>query len=69
VNTQTTATVVATAPLMIVVDGATVSCPANVLRNDDGTLPTFTVDQRVTVTVRNPELPLVQGEETAGGTV
>lgn len=58
-ETQTTATVVGEAPLMIVVDGATVPCPAAVLNNAE-----YFVGDRVTVTVRNPVLPLVQGVES-----
>lgn len=56
---QATATVVSVSPLRIVVDGSTVDCPANVL---DGS--SYAVDDRVTVTVRNPLLPLVQGVES-----
>lgn len=57
-ETQVTATVTATSPLAVVVDGATVACPALVL---DGA--TYSVDDRVTVTVRNPLIPLIQGVE------
>lgn len=56
---QTAATVSQESPLWVVVDGATVACPANVL---DGA--TYAVGERVTVTVRNPLLPLVQGTES-----
>ncbi|GEP38896.1 hypothetical protein NPS01_25590 [Nocardioides psychrotolerans] len=56
---QTAATVTISVPLTILVDGATTPCPANVL--DAGV---YGVGQRVTVTVRNPLLPLVQGVES-----
>lgn len=58
-ETQVSATVTAVAPLRVVVDGATVSSPVNVL---DGA--SYTVGQRVTVTVRNPLPPLVHGAES-----
>lgn len=58
-ETQTKALVVDDSPLMILVDGATVSCPAVVL--DDAV---YAVDARVTVTVRNPLVPLVLGVES-----
>lgn len=54
------ATVTQASPLRIVVDGATVDCPAFGLNG-----ATYTVGQRVTVTVRNPSPPLIQGEETS----
>lgn len=56
---QTTATITNASPVWIVVDGSTVPCPAAVLD-----AATYTVGQRVTVTVRNPLLPLVQGVES-----
>lgn len=56
---QTGATVTDDSPLTILVDGATTPCPANVL--DAGV---YALGQRVTVTVRNPLLPLVQGVES-----
>ncbi|GAW50621.1 MULTISPECIES: hypothetical protein [unclassified Nocardioides] len=56
---QTTGTVSSAAPLEVVVDGATVACPAATLNGQ-----AYTVGQRVTVTVRNPLLPLVQGVES-----
>lgn len=59
VETQMPATVVDDSPLVIVIDGATTPCPANVLDAS-----TYTVGQRVTVTVRNPMLPLIQGVES-----
>lgn len=58
-ETTTAATVTQAAPLWVVVDGATSPCPANVL---DGA--TYLVGDRVTVTVRNPLVPLVQGAES-----
>ena len=57
---QMPATVTAASPLRVVVDGATVDCPAFALNG-----ATYTVGQRVTVTVRNPTPPLVQGEEAS----
>lgn len=56
---QTQATVTVAVPLRIVVDGALTPCPANVLNG-----ASYTVGQRVTVTVRNPLPPLVQGVES-----
>ena len=53
------ATVTSASPLRVVVDGATVDSPAFGLNG-----ATYTVGQRVTVTVRNPTPPLIQGEET-----
>jgi hypothetical protein len=58
-NPETQATVTQASPLRVVVDGATVSCPANALNG-----ATYTVNQRVTLTIRNPQPPLVQGEES-----
>lgn len=58
-DVQVTATVVDESPLTVVVDGATVACPANVLD-----AATYAVGDRVTVTVRNPLPPLVQGVES-----
>lgn len=59
-DAQMTATVVDDSPvLMVVVDGATTPCPANVL--DDAT---YAINDRVTVTVRNPLPPLVAGVES-----
>lgn len=58
-ESQTTATVTVAAPLTVVVDGATVECLAAALNGQ-----TYTIGQRVTVTVRNPLLPLVQGVES-----
>lgn len=52
-------TVTQVSPLRVVVDGATVSCPANAL---DGA--TYSLNDRVTVTLRNPLPPLVQGKES-----
>lgn len=58
-ETQTSATVVDTTPLTILVDGADTPCPALVL-NDE----VYIVEDRVTVTVRNPLVPLVLGKES-----
>lgn len=59
INTQVKATVTSAAPLRVVVDGATVDSFANAL--DAGT---YGIGDRVTVTVRNPLPPLVQGVES-----
>lgn len=56
---QANATVTSAAPLRVVVDGATVASMANAL---NGTA--YGVGTRLTVTVRNPAPPLVQGNET-----
>jgi hypothetical protein len=59
-ETQTTATITRSSPdLEILVDGATVTCPAYVLD-----VASYTVGQRVRVTVRNPQVPVVQGVES-----
>jgi hypothetical protein len=58
-ETQATATVTQSAPLRVVVDGATADSLANALD-----AATYAVGDRVTVTVRNPRPPLVQGQET-----
>ena len=58
-ETTTTATVSQASPLRVIADGAAVSCPALVL---DGA--TYTVGARVTLTVRNPQIPVVQGVES-----
>jgi hypothetical protein len=56
---QMPATVTQASPVRVVVDGATVDCPAMTLN-----AATYTVNQRVTVTVRNPLPPLVMGVES-----
>lgn len=58
-ESQMPATVTAASPLQVVVDGAQTSCPAAAL---DGA--TYSVNDRVTVTIRNPLPPLVQGVES-----
>lgn len=59
-ETQTTGTVTSASPdLWVVVDGATVPSPAYVLD-----VASYTVGQRVRVTVRNPQVPVVQGVES-----
>ncbi len=55
---QEKATVTAITPLRVTVDGATVQSPAKTL---DGA--TYALNDRVTVVVRNPEQPMVQGKE------
>ena len=59
VETQTRGTITQASPLRVIVDGATVDSPANALNS-----ATYTLGARVTVTVRNPNVPLVQGVET-----
>lgn len=59
---QAQATVTSAAPLRVVVDGATTDSFANALD-----AASYQVGARVTVTIRNPLPPLVQGIETAGG--
>lgn len=56
---QVTATVTQQTPLRVVADGAETDSPAKGL---DGA--TYTVGQRVSITVRNPDPPLVQGVES-----
>lgn len=56
---QMPATVTATSPLSVRIDGASTTCPAKVL---DGA--TYALGARVTVTVRNPLPPLVNGVES-----
>lgn len=58
VTTQTTGTVTQASPLRVIVDGATYDSPAYTL---DGA--TYALNARVTVIVRNPLPPLVQGIE------
>ena len=59
-ESQMTATVTTASPdLQILIDGATVPCPAYVLN-----VASYTVGQRVRVTVRNPQVPVVQGIES-----
>lgn len=58
-ETQAKATVTQAAELRVVIDGATVDSMANALD-----AATYAAGQRVTVTVRNPRPPLVQGQET-----
>ncbi len=57
--TQTQGTITQASPLRVVVDGATVDSPANALNG-----ATYTVNARVTVTIRNPDIPLVEGIES-----
>lgn len=56
---QTTGTIDTSTPLTVTVDGATVSCPAYALDS-----ASYLAGQRVTVIVRNPRPPLVQGVES-----
>lgn len=56
---QVAATVTQASPLRVVVDGATVDSFANALD-----AATYAAGDRVTVTVRNPRPPLVQGKES-----
>lgn len=56
---QMPATVTTASPLTVTIDGAMTACPANVL---DGAA--YAVGARVTVTVRNPLPPLVNGIES-----
>lgn len=48
------------APYTILTDGSVQSCPAAALNGQS-----YAINQRVTVDVRNPLPPLIQGEETA----
>jgi hypothetical protein len=59
VDQQTKASGAQASPLRVVVDGATASCRAYTL---NGT--SYSVGARVTVTIRNPLPPLVQGTES-----
>lgn len=56
---QAKGTVTAASPLRVIVDGATVDSPANAL---DGA--TYILGARVTITVRNPQQPVVNGVES-----
>jgi len=56
---QTHGTVTAASPLRVVVDGATVDSPAVAL---DGA--TYALNDRVTITGRNPQVPIVIGVES-----
>lgn len=55
---QTTGTVTQATPLQVVVDGATVSSIAYALNG-----ASYAANSRVTITVRNPLPPLVEGIE------
>lgn len=57
-ETQEKAIVTTASPLAVRVDGATVASPAKVL---DGAV--YALNDRVTVVVRNPQQPVVQGKE------
>lgn len=59
VQAQAKGTVTQASPLRVVVDGATVDSPAMAL---DGAA--YLLDARVTITVRNPQVPLVVGVES-----
>lgn len=59
-ETQATATVTSASPdLWILLEGASVECPAYVLD-----VAAYSLGQRVIVTVRNPLVPLVQGVQS-----
>lgn len=55
---QALATITATGDYRVLMDGATVECPASALGG-----ATYVVGERVTVTVRNPRPPLIEGVE------
>jgi hypothetical protein len=55
---QAKATVTTASPLKVTVDGATVESPAKALNG-----ATYALNDRVTVIVRNPQQPMVQGKE------
>ena len=55
---QVQGTVSQASPLRVIVDGATVDCPAVAV---DGA--SYSLAARVTITVRNPFIPLVIGVE------
>lgn len=63
VEVQAKATVTSAAPLMVRVDGADTTSFANALGDSAGAA-TYDVNDRVTVTIRNPVPPLVQGVES-----
>lgn len=52
------------APFAITVDGATTPCPAAIAQGSEEAAPVFYVNDRVTVTIRNPAVPLVEGVES-----
>ncbi len=58
-GSQVSGTITQASPLRVVVDGATVDSLAMTL---DGC--TYVLDARVTVQIRNPQIPLVLGTET-----
>lgn len=58
VEVQVKGTITQASPLRVIVDGATVDSPASKLNS-----ASYSVGNRVTVLVRNPLLPLVQGIE------
>lgn len=59
INSQTYATVTSSNPLRVRVDGAATECLANKL---DGA--SYNPNDRVTVIVRNPLPPLIEGKES-----
>lgn len=58
-DVQAKGTITQASPLRVVVDGATVDSPAKTLD-----AATYSLGARVTVTIRNPEVPLVNGVES-----
>lgn len=59
VDEQVSATVTQASPLRVLVDGATVDSSASVLNG-----ATYSLNARVTVAIRNPRPPLVQGTDS-----
>lgn len=53
---QVSGTITQASPLRVIVDGATVDSPANVLNG-----ATYILDDRVMVQLRNPQIPVVMG--------
>lgn len=57
-ESQALATITQTGDYRVLMDGATVDCPATALGG-----ATYVVGERVTVTIRNPRRPLIEGVE------
>lgn len=64
VNVAATGTVTQASPLRVVCDGASVDSAAVALADDSGVVPSYSIGSRVSLVVRNPQIPQVQGVET-----
>lgn len=58
-DVQGKGTISQASPLRVIVDGATVDSPAKTLD-----AATYLLNARVTLTIRNPEIPMINGVES-----